>query len=139
MAKRKRTLGVLGKRKAESSEQVVFTYFDTELRTNPVFSQLDVVDFMETAANFDEKDPRAMPVVKVFLKSVLHEDDFETFWKLAKANGQDVADVMEVARVLVEAVVDRPTGRPSGSSETPQLTDTNSEDDSSLTELIPAV
>lgn len=56
---------------------------------------------------------------------------FETFWRVAIANDQQVEDLMAVFIVLMEAMTNRPTQRPADSSAGPPRTPPNSPADSS--------
>jgi hypothetical protein len=107
-------LGSFGEAREEQSD--TFEYFTVEMRVNPNLSELDVLDFMETAFTVDQEDPKAVLVVKKFLRSLVHDDDFENFWQLARANRQRIEDIQAVAKAIVEAVTARPTKRPSVSS-----------------------
>lgn len=131
--KKLRNLGSFGT-KTEGPEEAEFSYFGTTVRTNPTISTLDVVDFLEEASAMDDDDPRGVLVVKKFLRKLIHEKDFDTLWETARANGQDMSDLMDLARSVTEGIVKRPTGPQSDSSETRPKTDTSSEADSSSME-----
>jgi hypothetical protein len=107
-------LGEFGQIREQTTD--VFGYFTEDIRVNPDLSELDVLDFMEAAAEIDEEDPAAVKILKNFLRSLLHADDFDRFWELSRTNRQSVADLMTVAKAIVEAVAKRPTSVPSDSS-----------------------
>lgn len=129
-------LGQLGTRK--DTLEVTFGYFDLEgVRVNPGLSEIAVLDFMEAAAGIDLpadgdlKNPtpqmraaalRALPLVKNFLREVIHPGDFDAVWAAAKRERQDTQDLMQLAMTLIEKVANRPTGRRPGSSGTPRKT-----------------
>lgn len=93
-----------------------FEYFGVVIRTNPAATDLALTDFMEHAGAVDEKDPGVITIVKDFMRDLIHPDDFDKFWGLARRNGQTTEDLLAVQKAVVSAVVGRPTGRPSGSS-----------------------
>lgn len=95
---------------------ISFTYFGDEIRVNPDLSELDVLDFMEQASSMDDEDPRSVHILKGFFRSLLHPDDFETFWGSARRNRQRVDDIQNVAKAVIEAISARPTSQPSDSS-----------------------
>lgn len=107
-------LGTFGTAREGSDD--TFTYFDMAVRVHPAMSDLSLHDFMEKAAHIDEADPSAWTLVKDFIREQIHPDDFDQFWALARANRQDTADLMGVAKGLYAAVTGRPTMRPSSSS-----------------------
>lgn len=109
-----------------------FNYFGLVVRVHPDMSDLVMVDFMERLGKIDEEDVAAgMHALSQLLTSVVHPDDFETFWRTAKANRQTLQDIMEVAALVIQAAADRPTVQPSDSSGGPTHVVTSSEDDSS--------
>lgn len=108
-----------------------FDYFGSEIRVSPEFGELDLADFMEAAAGLDEDSVDALSLVKRTMRSAVHAEDFDTFWRLAKANRQGTEDLMPVLYACVEAVAERPTQRPSDSSDGPSATRALSAVDSS--------
>jgi hypothetical protein len=108
------SLGSLGR--AHDPAEVTFDWFGTEIRCHPEISGTSVVDEMEFLAQVDEDSPQAMSFVKKFLQGIIHPDDFETYWSLAKTNRQDTEDHMTVAKAVLEAVAKRPTQQSSDSS-----------------------
>lgn len=107
------TLGTFGEAHEDMAE--TFDYFTIEIRVNPTLSELDILDFMESVAAADEDDPSSALVVKGFLRSLIHVDDFDLFWLTAKAHRQRVDDLQRVTKAIVEAVTARPTQQPSDS------------------------
>lgn len=101
----------------EVAEEITFSYFGATIRVNPEYSELDLVDFVEAGSTVDEKNPQAIILIKTFYRSVIHPDDFETFWQLAKRNRQDVAKLAKTYAKIVEGLTDRPTSPPSDSSD----------------------
>lgn len=109
-----------------------FDYFGERVRVNPVFGELDLVDFFDTASRIDDADTaQAMAALKGVFRDCILPDDFDTFWSTAKRERQGVEDLMQVVMAVVEAVADRPTVRPSDSSDGPSDTSGTSVADSS--------
>jgi hypothetical protein len=116
----------------EAAEPDTFGWFEHTLRSNPDFTELEVADFLESAAKVDEANiSEAMALLKGTFRMVVHPDDFDTFWSTAKRERQGVDDLMGVLYAVVEAVTDRPTERPSDSSDGPTRTAPTSAGDSS--------
>lgn len=107
------SLGTFGVPRAIDDE--TFTYFDVEIRAHPTLSDLAMHDFMERAAHIDNADPAAWTLVKDFIRELVHPEDFDKFWFLARQNRQNTDDLMALAKGLYSAVVGRPTTRPSAS------------------------
>jgi hypothetical protein len=122
-------LGDLGAAKG-ALEPDTFTWFGVDVRTNPDITDLVLADFLEVAAAVDVDDPSsaaaAMAVVKGFLRSLVHPDDFAAFWATALRERQSLTDVLSVGRAIIEAVTSRPTVRPSVSTDGPSTTPTSS-------------
>lgn len=117
----------------EPAEQDTFEFFERTIRTNTELTEMDLADFMEQAADVDLTDPKsamaAMGTVKAFLRAAVHPDDFDEFWREAKAHRQTLEDLMRVAVKVVEGMTGRPTMRPADSSDGPSETPGNSQDD----------
>jgi hypothetical protein len=125
------TFGTVREQRADT-----FAYFGTDIRINASVSpDLALTDFVDDASSVNEDDPRALLSIKRFMQDLVHEDDFDTFWALARRNGQTVEDLAAVAKALLVAVSKRPTRRPSGSSGGPRRTRTKSAAGSSSTVL----
>jgi hypothetical protein len=123
----------VGAKSHADDELLTFDYFGEELRVSPDLTDADLLDFLEMQADLKADDPKAGPIVKSFLRTVVHADDFDRFWALAKQHRQSVEERSETAFKLIEAAVNgTPTERSSDSSGGPQKTDASSTDDSSL-------
>jgi hypothetical protein len=113
-----------------------FEYFGSTVRTNPNTSDLALVDFLELAESIDVNDTAqamaALSQVKGFLRVAIHPDDFDAFWATARANGQDVEDLLPVMWAAIEARADRPTGLPADSTAGQQTTQPTSSSDPEL-------
>lgn len=118
-------LGALGTPRPEQSE-ISFDYFGTTVHANPTLGELDYIDFLDAAGKVDTESSQAVGIVKNFARLCIAEGDFEAFWSLAKANRQSTTEVFGVLQAIVEATADRPTERPSSSSDTPETTVTSS-------------
>ncbi len=127
------SIGSFGTPRDAVVETDTFDWFGTEVRTNPMLSDLDLADFMEVAGGIDADDPKtaiaAMGTVKGFLRSAVHEDDFDAFWATAKTNRQGLQDLLPVAMQIMGAVLGRPTGLPSVSTDGQQPTQVSSSRD----------
>jgi len=113
------------------AEALTFEFFDDEYRTNPLFSEVALIDFMEEAADIDEKSARAYAFLKDALRQTVHPDDFAAFWSVALAERQETEDLLEIFQSVSRSLTDRPTSRSSVSTDGPSSTDTSSEDGSS--------
>ncbi|MCA1570791.1 MAG: hypothetical protein LC798_10840 [Chloroflexi bacterium] len=127
------SLGRVGTDRPAPTDDDVDTleYFDVTVRTNPAHSDLDLIDFMESAGNIDTANPRhniaAVAAVKRLLRSLIHPDDFDLFWQTAREHGQQLEDLMGDVWALIEAITDRPTGQRSASTGGPLPTPETSE------------
>lgn len=114
-------------------EPLTFEYFGEELRVSPELTDADLLDFLEVQADLKADDPKAGSIVKEFLRNVIHVDDFDRFWALAKKHRQTVDERSETAFKLIEAAVNgTPTVQSSDSSAGLQQIDSSSTDASSL-------
>ncbi len=120
------SLGVFGEVREAEAEDSTFEFFDQTLRINPDFGILDIVDFIDLARDVDENDLSTIAIVKDLFRTVLHPEDFATFWTAARKNRQDIGDLIKVAFAVIEAVTARPTVRPSDSSAGPSTTSLSS-------------
>lgn len=113
---------------AEDFEEVTFGYFGETIHANPSLSELDYVDFIETAGTVDPETagPETVGLVKSFARMCIQPDDFEKFWQTAKTHRQGIAEVFKVLQAIVEVVADRPTERSSSSAATPTTDATKS-------------
>lgn len=104
-------LGDLGKDRVPPGDDDGYTFgwFGLEVRVNPEGStDLAFVDFLEHAMGVDEEDPQSALIVKQYLRDVIHPDDFDEFWKLAREHRQTTEDLMVVAAEVVSGVIGRP-------------------------------
>lgn len=111
----------------EWPEPVKFPWFGVEVRTNPTLTDVALVDLLEASGEIDDKDPRGAIAVKQFVREVIHEDDFDDFWKLGKLHGYSTLEFAEVASRIIEAVAGDPTQGSADSSSGPASTDTKSQ------------
>lgn len=124
------TLGNFGTPREARTE--TFGYFGVEIRVHPDTSDLALLEFAELGSGLEEKSGQdALDAVNVVLRNIVHPDDFEEFWKLARKNRQTMDDMTDLAMAVIEAVTDLPTELPSDSSDGQSSTDTKSEVDSS--------
>lgn len=110
-----RSLGSLGTH--HDPVDLTFDYFGVVIRVNPNASDLDLVGFMLEAAEVDAVDEnKAMQATARYLKGLVAEDDWDTFWRTAKANRQTLPDLLLLGEQIVEAVSGVPTAPPSDSA-----------------------
>jgi hypothetical protein len=153
-----RNIGELGTRRAPLD--LDFTYFGATIRLHPQASDTVELEFLEVGkgidlealrgadlAELDEAEAsqtlsalgRAMMqahrLIKDSLRQVIHPEDFDTYWKLARDNGQQIRDLMadlkRITASVVEAETGFPTTPPSASQPGPEATPARSADGSS--------
>lgn len=132
------SIGSFGTPREAPVEDLTFDYFGVEYRVHPDATDLELFEFMDVAASLDTiqaggEDAAIGSVVAIrsALRNLVHPDDYAAVWSAAKANRQTIEDLTELAMALAAAVADRPTERPSDSSDGPQSTEPSSTDDSS--------
>ncbi len=109
-----KNLGKFGKEK--EALEASFDYFDETIRVNPSISEVALMDLTEEGMEIKEDDPRALVIIKDYIRSVVHPEDFDKFWAVSRRERQGIQDLMEIAQSLIEAVAERPTGQPQTSS-----------------------
>jgi hypothetical protein len=110
-----------------------FDYFGKEVRVHPDLSDLALLEFAELGAGLSDASGRdAIAAVWAMLRNLVHPDDFDMFWAAARANRQTLEDLTDLCEALVEAVAERPTKRPSDSSDGQRSTGASSGDVYSL-------
>lgn len=118
------SLGSLGTQR--DAVDLDFDYFGETIRVHPDATDLDVADLMASVGELDIEDEEgakeAMVGLGQFLVGKIHPEDRERFWKAAKANRQQIKDLLDVAKAITEAVAEVasgfPTGQPSDSPPT---------------------
>lgn len=109
-----RSLGSLGT--PHEPVDLTFDYFGVVIQVNENASDLDLVGFMLDAADVEAVDEnKAMQAVARYLKGLIAEGDWDTFWRTAKANRQSMPDLLMLGERIVEAVSGVPTEPPSDS------------------------
>lgn len=103
-----------------------FDWFGTELRVNPLAGEVAYLDFVEKFGSLEENDPRAVTASKDFMREIVHEDDFDVFWRIARERRQGIERLFGVAMKIIEAITGRPTERSSDSPPGPSATAENS-------------
>lgn len=107
-------IGELGTVRTAEDAAVVFGYFGTRLRANPLASDLAFIEFLDKAENLDKvNEVEAVRLVLDYLREQIHPDDWDEFWRLAKANHQTSTDLMLVSHQIQGAIAGFPTGQPS--------------------------
>lgn len=110
--------------------EATFDYFGETLRAHPDLSDVAVVDLFGSFGSADGANDVA-GMLRSIGSTLVHDDDVEAFWRLARSNRQTMEDLAQFAMDLIAAITDRPTKLPSDSSDGQSPTDTRSEDDSS--------
>jgi hypothetical protein len=101
---------------------MTFTYFGETIRVHPHASDLEFTEFLDSASKIAVADVNRIDEVKAvqalmdFMKGQIHPDDWDLFWKTAKANDQTTIKVMAVSKSIVEAVSGFPTQQQPASS-----------------------
>jgi hypothetical protein len=111
---------VLGDLSGEVVEPIIasFGYFGTTIRVNPDLTETEVVDLLEQAGEVDDDGGAGMMAgLKSYVRGHIHDDDFETFWGLAKSNRQGAEAIIKVCYKILELLSERPTSRPSASAD----------------------
>jgi hypothetical protein len=114
----------------DETEPDTFQWFGADIR---VLSDVDEIELVEIMASFravKTNDLTALGVVKESLQVLVHPDDWEQFWTLARARRQKVEDLMTLFHTLLFRPTDRPTMQPSDSSAGRLAIDGNSPADS---------
>lgn len=153
-----RSIGQLGTRREPLD--LDFTYFGATIRVHPHASDRVELEFLDAGrdvdfdalsgsnlAELDEAEAakklstlsralvRAHRLIKDSLREVVHPDDFDTYWRLARENGQQIVDLMadlkRITAAVVEAETGFPTTPPSASQPGPATTPAKSADGSS--------
>jgi len=125
---------------ARAPVDMSFSWFGEEIRVGPNAGDLDLIDFLEQAAAIDTGDSvKAMIATRNFLRGQIHEDDWDRFMTVAKANNQQFDDLLQVAKDIVSACARFPTGRLSDSSDGQPTTGPKLRDDSSSVEVAMAM
>jgi hypothetical protein len=123
-----RSLGSLGT--PHEPVDLTFDYFGVTIQVNPNASDLDLVGFMLEAAEVDAVDEqKAMQATARYLKGLVAETDWETFWQTARDNRQTLPDLLMLGEKIVEALAGVPTTPPSDSVDGRQTTPSTSKDD----------
>lgn len=109
-----RSLGSLGT--PHEPVDLTFDYFGVVIRVNENASDLDLVGFMLEAAEVETVDEqKAMQATSRYLKGLIADDDWDTFWRTAKANRQSLPDLLMLGEKIIEALAGVPTQPPSDS------------------------
>lgn len=116
------SLGSLGTQR--DAVELDFDWFGATIRVHPDASDLQTADMMMQFGGLDLDDDEgaraAMESVSEHLLGQIHPEDRDEFWRLAKANRQQMADIIAVSKAITEAVAGFPTGQPSDSTDTPK-------------------
>ena len=121
-----RDLGELGVPHERPEEPDTFLWFGRRFRVHPHFSDLRVVDFMNTAANVDESNAVAsIAALKGFYEGLVDPADYAEFWQVSLDNGQGTHDLIALAKALTEAAASDPLVGDEPDRPTPRRTDSS--------------
>ena len=129
-------LGELGTRH-DPAEPLTFGYLGSVIRTHPNLSDVQVMRLVSRLDAAESTSGRA--AVKLFgeiVEVLVHPDDLDEFWEIAERERQTIDDLGDTVEQILSGVIDRPTERPSASSDGPPHTEANSPADSSSRALI---
>lgn len=111
------SLGTFGETHDDSAPlDADFEWFGKTIRVDPDFSELDLMEFMDSAGGLDEDDSAAIPALMRMLRACVHPGDWREFWSLARKNRQQMPDFLKMVYAVIEAATDRPTVRPADST-----------------------
>lgn len=97
-----------------------FGWFGAEMRIRADFGETTFMEWFEEYGHVEDGTGAALLALVKLLRGMVHEDDFDEFWALAKANRQGTAEFSALVWGIVEAIAARPTGRSEASSPGPQ-------------------
>jgi hypothetical protein len=108
-------------------------FFGERIRlAEPEDCEFAMLEFAEAMPGLDSGDVAAMGAIMRVLKAAVHDDDLPRFLDLARKNRAQVErDLMPVIVAVFDRDTDRPTSRPSDSSDGPARTEPSSVVDSS--------
>jgi hypothetical protein len=116
------TIGRFGK--VYEKVDLDFDYFEASIRVNPSCSRAALVEFLAEAGTVAQQDEvRAAQLIMRTMREVVHPDDFDRFWTIAKRERQDPQeDILPIAQQVIEATTGFPTGQSSASGTGPAST-----------------
>lgn len=94
-----------------------FDWFEVKIRVNPSCSKAALIEFLAEAGDVDQADEvRGAKLIMRMMREVVHPEDFDRFWAIAKRERQDPqTDLMPIAQQVIQATSDFPTGQSSAS------------------------
>lgn len=116
------SLGTFGRKRA--AIDLDLDWFEATIRVNPSACTAAMVEFLAEAGAVDQDDEiRGSQIIMRLLREVIHPEDFDLFWKIAKRERQDPqTDLVPMANAIMEAVTDFPTPPSSASADGPSTT-----------------
>lgn len=106
----------------DQNDPDTFEWFGSTVRVIAEVNEIELIDLMDAARDLDAAGLAGLAALKDAFRMLIHPEDFDGFWKLAKANRQKTEDLAQVFQVLVQGATDRPTRQPSDSSAGPLVT-----------------
>jgi hypothetical protein len=113
-------LGELAAAKAETNaEPVTFDWHGTRIRCRTSMPALPLLELASTGADMRASDDEDLMTIAAsfyrFLQSVIDPEDWPKFRQSCADNGDGADQLMPLVSQLGEAIIGRPTERPSGS------------------------
>ena len=105
-----------------------FGYFGATLRTNPDLTDLAALEAIEGVRTAEDRTS-VVQALRDVVKTLVHPEDVDLCWQLARENRQGIEEMGDLAAKLLEAATDRPFSKPANSSSSQSTTDTRSEVD----------
>lgn len=114
-----------------ANDGFTFGWFGMDVRVADGFGEVTFIDWMDEYGDVEQGTARGLLALVALLRGLVHEDDFDEFWRLAKENRQNSADFSALIWGVVEGLADRPTEQSEPSSPGPAP----SEEESTVTFL----
>lgn len=124
------TLGSFGTVR-QAPEDPTFEWFGMQVRVAADFGEITFIEWMDSYGDIEDGTGAALLALLALLRGLVHADDFDEFWSLAKRHRQTSEDLTRLVWGVVEAIAGRPTERSSESASGPQ----KSGDESTVTFL----
>ncbi len=117
-------LGSFGAAKKEAGSYVnpnrepdTFDYYGSTIRVADSIGMAPLMDFASAAASgLDSSEMEGLAAIRAMLKDCIVPEDWSAFWSLANTHKAQPEELLEICRVVYEAVSGRPTDRHSDSS-----------------------
>jgi hypothetical protein len=109
------------------AENDLLTFCGEQFRPVEQFGQMALLEFAKQAQNdVDSNDMAGLAAMYDLLEASIHPDDWARFKKVAKQKAASGAALLDVVGQVISREADRPTSRPSDSSDGPSTTEPSS-------------